>query len=116
MRVLNDVLANATSGATDFNTAGISVEHIVYATVQVVWTGTLTGVATVQASCDDVASAADVTTWIDQSGKTAEPAGSAGSAMIHLTDMGYKWVRLKYVADGVPGAGTVTARIHGKGA
>ncbi len=111
MRVLAEAMLVSVDGATSFNSDAVSVEHLVVAAIQAQWTDTLAGVLQVQASCD----VGTPTNWNDVTDKLLTAAGSASSGIIHLTDMGYRWLRLKYTADETPGTGTVSARVFGKG-
>ena len=118
MRVLNEVLADATSTGADFESSVVCVEHLFAACIQATWTGTTAGTFQVQASNDvgDVKqpSSPGVTNWTDVASATAAPAGSAASGLIHLSDIGYKWLRVKFTRSA--GTGAATIRIHAKGA
>lgn len=110
MRVLNDALSEAQAGATSFDSTAIEVGHIAFAALQAQWTGTVAGTLQVQASCDPAAP----TNWNDLSGKSLTPSGSAGSGLVELANMGYRWLRVTWTRTG--GSGAITLRLNGKGA
>lgn len=99
---------------------GIDLQQLYVASIQAVYTGSPVGTFVVQVSNDIVKidpsvanQAANVVNWIDYSGSSLA-ISAAGSNMWNLTDMGYRWVRLKYTK--TSGTGAVTAIFTAKGA
>lgn len=115
MLISNVPLATAKSSASNFNSNVALVAHMVYASIQAQWTGTTHGTIQVQGSDDEGTSPQGdgVTNWDDISGKTLTPGGSSGHGMIHLTDIGYRWLRFTYTA--TDGTGTISAVANCKG-
>ena len=81
-----------------------------------VWTGTPTGVFKVDASNFDSDYLGATSTWADVtaliSPAIAAPAGSAGTAFANLSNLGFKYLRVRYVA--TSGAGSLNVNIYGK--
>lgn len=85
--------------------------------VQVVWTGTPTGVFSLQGSLDytvDPSGAVkNAGTWEDLGIALTAPAGAAGNDLADITITGIPWIRVIYT--NASGTGTLTATGHGKG-
>lgn len=83
---------------------------------QLAWTGTPTGVFTVQVSNRDRPVLTSDAEWstLALAIPIVQPAGSAGADYVDLALMPFHWVRLKYV--NASGTGVVFAYVSGKGA
>lgn len=100
---------------------GIDLQQLVLGSVQAVWSGgsSPVGDLTLEVSNDIVQvslgtnPAANVSNWITYTGSTQSVSGNTGSAMYNITDMGYRWLRLKYTR--TSGSGTLNAIFFGKG-
>ena len=107
--------ANAVTGTNTYYSSKTSLSGLVNLSYHLSWTGTTAGTFTVQVS--NVASPAedDDDDWIDLTLDDAitQPAGSAGKFGVDLSEVGFEWIRLKYV--NASGTGTVTAIVKGKG-
>ncbi len=104
--------ANYTSGA-------IFLENIVLYSIQLVFTGAVTGAFRLQASNDDidfedyVNGAKSPTNWSDVASSTVAIV-AAGDVLYTVSDVSYRWVRFVYANSG--GAGSLTsARANLKG-
>lgn len=87
-------------------------------TIQLTWTGSVTGTFTVQASNDVGAEASDgtitgVTHWTTLSG-SSNAITNAGTLMYNVNLAFYRWVRIVYTAS-TGGTASLIGRINSKG-
>lgn len=104
----------------DISSRGIFMNQIINASVQAIWTGAgALGTIKLQVSNDNVQVAqgtdpgANVVNWSDYSGTDQDVAG-AGSFFWNLSDVGYQWLRIKFVKTG-GSAGTLNSTVCVKG-
>lgn len=85
--------------------------------IQVVWTGTPTGVFVVQGSTnytvDPSGETRNAGDWKDLGISVLAPAGSAGEDEVDISITGISWIRIIYT--NASGTGTLTATGSGKG-
>lgn len=106
-------LLSAGSMAATISTNGADVSSLPYGAVEFVYTGTPTGTIKIEGSIDNVPSASSVVTWYDTGVSVTGPSGSAGSQLVSMTLMGYKWLRATYTR--VSGTGALTVNFFAKG-
>lgn len=97
----------------DLQSVGVDMLSLPFGAIEAIWTGNPTGTFSVDGSVDNVPSANLVTNWYPTGTATNDPAGSASSALINLSGIGFRWVRLSYVR--TSGSGSLTVNIFGKG-
>lgn len=117
MRIQNEELVlDSTDMASGIESDPIWLAHIEHYSIQVVFTGSPNGSFSVQASNDKGSSTnktefAEITNWTEVS---SENVTTAGSRMLNLENVGYRWARLVWTPSS--GSGTVTsARFNVKG-
>lgn len=91
--------------------------------IELVWTGTPTGIFAVQGSVDynpglpQSAGTANAGNWVnipvvDVNNATPTAAGAAGVSLINMNQLAFPWIRVKYTNSA--GSGSLTATIFGK--
>lgn len=108
------VLLNAQSTASDFNTFTnpTNVDYLDNVGIQVIWTGTTVGVLEVY-GFNDAANAQQgsyPSNWSKfEFGATINVDTTNSDLLIHMNQLPYSWIALKYVA--TSGTGTMTAKL-----
>ena len=107
MKEKNILAIDAGDMSEDIESEIIDVSQIYAAAVQSVWSGSPVGNIIVQGSCDEDSP----TNWsaID----TQAAGGGAGSDLVNLDGIGYRWLRVFY--DDTSGTGSLTTRVNIKG-
>ncbi len=109
-------MSSTTMTSTNVLTSSpIPLDQLWGCAVQVAWTGTPTGNFKIQGSCDAPPNANQtsapasvvITNWSDVTSNVAA-GGAAGSAILNLADIGYRWARLVYTNSGSSGLITVS--------
>jgi hypothetical protein len=108
MRLLNDILMNASDASANVNSLGIDSSFMVAVSASAVVTGTAAGTLKLQA-CNDKLTP---THWIDVPSASQAVAG-AGNYLIPKLDVAYQWLRVIYVS--TSGTGTITANLKSIG-
>lgn len=101
--------------AADITSDPTSVKNIDRVIVQLIWTGTPTGIFSIQTSLNYNPPLVDedAATWTAFAlNPTPTAAGSADNWVIDLTETGARWLRIVY--DASSGSGTLQAYISGK--
>lgn len=117
MRTKNDQLNLSSSDVSSSITSdAIWLGHIVNMSVQVVLTGSPNATLRLEASNDEGATEnnlanATITNWTEIP-TTSQTVNAAGSVLINLQDVGYRWFRLVWTGGGT---GTISARYNLKG-
>ena len=108
------ILTNQSMGAT-FSSNPIMLTREWCISIQAVWTGSPVGNFTVEVSDDDGSDqfGTGVTNWDTYAGSTSAAGGAAGILTYAISDVSFKWARLKYTR--ASGTGTVNARANIKG-
>lgn len=98
---------------------GIDMNQIALASIQAVYTGAPVGTLTLEISNDIVAidptvanQGAAVTNWSTYTGSSLA-ISAAGNFTYNLSDIGYRWIRVKYTK--TSGTGTINATLSAKG-
>lgn len=115
MRVNNEQFLASTSGATSFNSLAYPLNQVFGFAIQAVITGSVTGTAKLQVSCDPITRSNvtyQPTNWTDYTGSDQSIAG-AGTAVWNVADVEFTWVRLVYTS--VSGTGNISANINTRG-
>jgi len=105
-KIIKDGIMTGTDVLTSIS---MNIGMMVFASVQLVWTGTPTGVIKLQGSNDE-------NTWTDLvelNTKIIQPAGSAGDLLIDLNQLSFKFLRVKYT--NASGSGVLNIEAHNKG-
>lgn len=97
---------DTSSGASFNGNAKVLLPSVKGFSVQLVWTGTTQGTIKLQASNECSSS------WIDITGASAAPAGSASSALLNISDSFYECIRVVFTRTG--GTGLINAYFVGK--
>lgn len=113
-------IVTAGSLGASLTSNGIDLNQIVLASIQAVWTGgTVDGAFTIEVSNDSVKidptvtnQAANVVNWTTYTGSSVTAAGAGDFAWL-ISDIGFRWVRLKFTR--TSGTGTLNAIFAGKG-
>lgn len=98
---------------------GLDMDQIFVGSVQAHWTGTPVGDFTIEISNDIVAvsqgadPAANVVNWTTYTGSSQAAGGAAGSFMWNISNIGVRWLRLKYTKSGSTGSVTAVACMKG---
>jgi hypothetical protein len=108
------VLLNAQSTASDFNTYTnpTNIDYLDNVGIQVVWTGTTVGTLEVYGSNDtaNVQQGKYPTNWSKfEFGATINVDTTNSDLLIHMNQVPYSWIALKYTA--TSGTGTITAKL-----
>lgn len=108
------VLLNAQSTASSFDTYSnpTNIDYLDNVGIQVVWTGTTVGVLEVYGSNDDANAQQGKypTNWSKfEFGATINVDTTNSDLLIHMNQVPYSWIALKYTA--TSGTGTMTATI-----
>lgn len=116
MRIENSALTFDTTdlSQTTATSNAVHLSHISQYAVQIVTSGSPTGVFKIQVSCDLGRTNGSVpTNWSDLASATMA-VSAAGISFINLVDAGYSWFRVVYTK--TSGTGAITsARFHSKG-
>lgn len=108
------VLLNAQSTASSFDTYSnpTNIDYLDNVGIQVVWTGTTVGVLEVYGSNDDANAQQGKypTNWSKfEFGATINVDATNSDLLIHMNQVPYSWIALKYTA--TSGTGTMTAKL-----
>ena len=108
------VLLNAQSTASSFDTYSnpTNIDYLDNVGIQVVWTGTTVGVLEVYGSNDDANAQQGKypTNWSKfEFGATINVDTTNSDLLIHMNQVPYSWIALKYIA--TSGTGTMTAKL-----
>ena len=108
------VLLNAQSTASDFNTYTnpTNIDYLDNVGIQVVWTGTSVGTLEVYGSNDtaNVQQGTYPTNWSKfEFGAVINVDTTNSDLLIHMNQVPYSWIALKYIA--TSGTGTITAKL-----
>jgi hypothetical protein len=108
------VVLEAGDMSADVASAAIDMLSLPFGALEAAWTGSPVGTFSVDGSIQNVASADLVTTWYPTGTAIEDPAGAAGSTLINLSGVGFRWLRLSYTR--TSGTGSLTVTAFGKGA
>lgn len=114
MRYLSQTSLNAQDASASANGPTIDSSELLYMSVQIVATGSPTGVVKIQGSNDPGNSLSNTvpTNWTDLTSKS-KTLTTSGAFMIEMFQPAYRWMRVVYTAGGT---GTVTVNIFAQGA
>jgi hypothetical protein len=108
MRVLATTLFSAGNAGGTITSSAVSVEHLLNGCIQAVFSGGGSPVGSLAVEAGN-----DGTTFLALGGSATVAISADGTNLIHLSNMGYKWIRLKYTR--TSGTGTLVASLHAKG-
>ena len=113
------ILSAGDMSTATLSSTGVDMNQIVLASIQAVMTGSPVGVLTLEVSNDIVKinpavanQGANVVTWTTYTG-SAVSVSASGDFLWNLSEIGYRWLRLKYTK--TSGTGSLTAVMSGKG-
>ena len=114
-RAQQQVVTDGDMSTASFYSLASNAGSLLYPSYQVSWTGTPTGVITVEVS-NNYDRIRDTGNWDTLTLETAisQPAGGASNVLIDLTWLPFQFVRLKYTR--TAGSGTMQAHYFAKGA
>lgn len=102
-----------TGTTTPADGTGTRIKMAARFAIQAFWTGTLTGVVSVEASINSTDGINGNWTTLTVSLHGAQPAGAPGSLLIDPITIASCWIRVRYTA--TSGAGNVTIWLTGRG-
>lgn len=108
----------AATGAQTYVSSPVDIGQMANGSVQFSYTGTPTGTLTIEVSNDAPVinvgtGTATPTNWTPYPAATQAVAGAAGAWVMNLPDIGFRWLRAKYV--NTSGTGTFSGMFCGKG-
>ena len=113
------ILSAGDMSTATLTSTGIDMNQIVLASIQAVYTGAPVGTLILEVSNDIIKinptvanQSANVVTWTTYTGSSVS-VSAAGDFVWNLTDIGYRWLRMKYTK--TSGTGSLTAVFSGKG-
>ncbi len=115
MQTDNFPIATNQSLAADFTSSPILLTRMWGFSIQSVWTGTPVGNFTLEVS-DDVgtdAAGTGVSNWTTYVGSSSAAGGVAGNLTYNVSNVSFKWARLKYTSSS--STGILNSRVNCKG-
>jgi hypothetical protein len=94
-------------------TNAVDMLSLTFGAIEAIWTGAPVGNFSVDGSIDNVQSSSDVVNWYPTNTEVDPPAGSSSSTLINLSGIGFRWIRLSYIASS--GTGSLNVIVFGKG-
>lgn len=112
---LHDQIVDGGDLSGDLASSIMDIRHLYVGAIHLIWTGSPVGDFTVEASAKKVSKSSDLADadFETVADSTQAAGGGAGSHVYNLTDLGYRWLRLKFTS--TSGTGSLDAWAIAKG-
>lgn len=112
MKTVNDQVVTSQSLSANFASDAILVDQIYGFSMHLIYTGTPSGILSIECSNDPVQRASDIANWTPISGATVT-ISAAGDTLFNVDKVYFRWIRIKYTFSS--STGSLSANYFAKG-